>query len=299
MPYNEIQCKNADEFWDLLDPRNPLRLNLPIEESQKLIYRGQANSEWSLVPSSLRKFNNDKISNKYAEEIVEIEFNNIKDFILHLSFKQSINQILPTIDVDTLFDNDYFNNQFKDCLSNWPNKEYYPLVALAQHHNIETRLLDWSKYSYIAAYFASTPHLWNDDKNVDFIAVWVYMPNNSSRISIKELPLSSDKNMNSQLGCFTLVEQKMEIGSLFIIETIDDVSSEEYLWKIKVHKNQVPSILQICSLHQIHAGSIYSSRGLYSVSEACKEKNRWNEMMGNIKELSIFSDTNQPIEDQV
>jgi hypothetical protein len=36
----------------------------------------------------------------------------------------------------------------------WPPRELFELMALAQHHRLPTRLLDWSRRSYVAAYFA-------------------------------------------------------------------------------------------------------------------------------------------------
>ncbi len=48
----EVDCKTADEFLDMLSPRGPYFRN--YFEPRRIIYRGQKDARWSLRPSVFR-----------------------------------------------------------------------------------------------------------------------------------------------------------------------------------------------------------------------------------------------------
>src|SRR5690606_27316637 len=49
-PYTQLDLGSAEELWAKLSPMNTL-----FSSPSKLIYRGQANANWQLLPSALRQ----------------------------------------------------------------------------------------------------------------------------------------------------------------------------------------------------------------------------------------------------
>ncbi len=142
--------------------------------------RGQGNAKWPLIPQILRK---NKITSAInmsgdcpnADERVGTEM------LLLDSFVRYCDHVGIKLPGDSLvFRNTFLNMQassaFNKCLINpllWPNPELFELMAMAQHHRVPTRLLDWTNNPYVAVYFAassavatSTP--WGKKK----LAIW-------------------------------------------------------------------------------------------------------------------------------
>lgn len=123
MAWPTIEIDSWSRFSALAD-----RLTVARPHDAPYVMRGQSDASWSLVPSLLRLFP----ANVTAEEALEVERVSLNEFRaqahLHLSAA-----VLP-------------NTFPKAALPEW--------WALMQHHHAPSRLLDWTRSPYVAAYFA-------------------------------------------------------------------------------------------------------------------------------------------------
>lgn len=104
----------------------------------------------------------------------------------------------------------------KDMIDQWPPTELIDTFALAQHYGIPTRLLDWSRDPFIAAYFAAEDH--DNPKHKGSIGVWAYclqkhqirrilsphIASAKTEIEVITASAASIPNLRAQKGVFTV-----------------------------------------------------------------------------------------------
>jgi len=128
--------------------------------------------------------------------------------------------------------------------SSWPPGAVTDLLALAQHYDVPTRLLDWTDRGLVGAYFAALKPHGEEDSH---LAVWALSRTFTRKyglvsngvqttIHLVSAPRASNPNLHAQGGQFTYC---MDLETL---RPLDDVIEEIYR-RVREHTADVDSLL--------------------------------------------------------
>jgi len=316
-----IGCKTATEFLDLIAPRGGLFGDAP--QRGAWIFRGHADDRWRLLPSALRK--NVFLRSNYLHEWIRVnplkhnlytqllyELENLTAFFWRADLRgltlpedsQHLRRLLDPGDPTNLRQQLHSGKPYV-----WPRSELLSLMALAQHYRIPTRLLDWTRNPYVAAYFAAakaaswvrSPERAPDGATQ--IAVWALraeglrITSSSRRRYLEELvqglrvlivtaPGAGNPNLNAQEGLFLIerprnYQRRQLIGAVDVRtmdRTVVDYAkdrglSNPVLFRVTLPIKESPRLLHLLHSEGIDAAALYP--GFDGVAQAVKETELW------------------------
>ena len=221
--YSVYTAKSVQKFLDYLLPSAE---HWHSAKRGDLAYRGQASSYWPLVPKAFRVgqpvgygpdapiANPTRVTSQSL-----IEFQAVQEFVRiadtsGLQITEAGSRLLLPDDPRHIFNDPNWEHK-------WPQEEFWETLALAQHHGVPTRLLDFTEDYHIAAYFAASS-AWDTEKrrhlsgrNLRHLAVWVIdlrflrflnriVGRYPERIGEIRVPRANNSFLNAQSGFFLI-----------------------------------------------------------------------------------------------
>ncbi|WP_336951200.1 FRG domain-containing protein [Acinetobacter sp. AS167] len=283
--YKQRHFDTAQEIWDAIRPEE---INNQIGDDLNPIFRGQGNADWKLSPNASRTAVDITIRDQ-----VKFEVQMLVHFLEYCdktgiqvpghiaSTKKSLDEMLSGANDKDLFE--------------WPTDKYHEILAFAQHYGVSTRLLDWSKRSFIAAYFSSSEAVKGiadaivKNTKPDLkqrLAIWileskkVYNHNtqfnyssNRSLIPFDIISIPSNVNFHiaAQQGCFTIFRhvskeindnddewfcKPLEFSKDKTLDTTN-LNYSKYLHKWTLPYSEAHKLLKLCELYNVNAASVY------------------------------------------
>jgi hypothetical protein len=279
-----LDCRTADEFLNLLSPQN----DLWAPDPSVWIFRGHAVAEWQLVARAHRSeelFTGLGVDEELADHRNSMEINRrAAESALLRRFHEACDDAGLTIPAESPF----VHRHGPPLLASGdiPSARI-PLLALAQHYGLPTSLMDWTRHSGKAAYFAAAD-TGARQSSEDRLAVWALQTQlldslavvGVSALTLVTAPRASNPNLHAQSGVFT----KFSPGEFAVVDAfarhvfihipgLRERLPLPWLRKVTLPRSCTPRLLEILSYSGINGASMFP--GYEGVVRRIREEAFW------------------------
>lgn len=282
---------------DLLEHLSPLN---PAWNSGTHIFRGQGSDQFKLTPSICRRGKGSfahgsprkAFSHNYKAQI-QYELMVLRQFLLGCD---RAGLTVPGYSEQTKASITNTPNIYISAHNPWPQPQMYEMLAVAQHYDVPTRLLDWTERSFVACYFAAASANFVVKSHLDRIAIWALDTSHSKHwktVKIIRTPGGTSKNQAAQSGLFTThitdSQRLTEIYQPEALEEVDEIYGEsgtqDTLIKMTLPVTQAPALLELCSKLGVDASTLFP--GHSGVAQSVRD---WAKIEVGVRPTEAFRD---------
>ncbi|MCK9750804.1 FRG domain-containing protein [Pseudomonas syringae pv. syringae] len=274
--------RHFDTARQLLDYVSPLN---EIWKNGQYVFRGQPSDEYKLTPSVCR---NDKGSFGYESPRRMFDKSSSGQLYYELEI---VKKFLDGCDRSGLIVPGY-TEQIRDRLLAsrrtfmsghlpWPQQEMHQIMAVAQHYEVPTRLLDWTDRSFVACYFAASSASFEIDvMGMPKIAVWALETSPApfwQTVKIIRPPGGTSLNQAAQSGLFSAHQARnYRTDDVYIPDALEDVQ-EIYetsigipaIIKMTLPLSEAPELLDLCSKMGVDGSTLFP--GFHGAAKMVKD----------------------------
>lgn len=245
------------------------------------VFRGQPSDRYKLVPSAFRS--PDTVTS--SGELTVTEFYRTIEFTSHdqISFEvEFLKRFLSGCDSSGIQVPGY-TYEVRERLEKygeadfqadqWPPKDFYQVLAVAQHHGLPTRLLDWTWQPYVASYFAASAALRESNKPAR-LAVWALDAASVKQalgIELLTVPGGTSTNLAAQSGIFTVQKGSIHQDEPFVSRGLDEDPDIQSLLKcFTLSVDEAPDLIDLLEQFGIKGSVLFP--GYEGVAREVKDR---------------------------